>query len=125
VLVPVGRSGIAFLGDKGHFVTLGKKRIPAFSDTGHVDTTVAFAPGEKTRTLFGYSPQPVAATALTGAVTAVAWDSSTQLFRLTVHANANGTARLRIVKSFLAGDATGITSVCRLARCFGAPGPLK
>jgi hypothetical protein len=125
VLVPVGPSGIAFLGDKGHFVTLGKKRIPALSDTGHVDTTVAFAAGEKTRTLFGYSPQPVAATALSGAVTGIAWDSSTQLFKLTVHANANGTARLRIVKSFLAGGTTGITSVCRLARCFGAPGPVQ
>ena len=125
VLVPVGPSGIAFLGDKGHFVTLGKKRIPALSDTGHVDTTVAFAAGEKTRTLFGYSPQPVAATALSGAVSGIAWDSSTQLFKLTVHANANGTARLRIVKSFLAGGTTGITSVCRLARCFGAPGPVQ
>lgn len=124
VLIPVGKSGIALLGDKGHFVTLGRKRIQALTDTGHVDTTVAFAAGERTRTLFGYSPQPVAATALSGSVTAVAWDASTQLFTLSVHPNASGTAHVRIVQSFLSGDTTGTSSVCGV-RCIGAPGQLQ
>ena len=124
VLVPVGQSGIAFLGDKGHFVTLGRKRIQALSDTGHVDATVAFAAGEKTRTLFGYSPQPVAASALSGSVAAVAWDSTTQLFTLNIHPNANGIARVRIVESFLSDGASGTSSVCRM-RCIGAPGQIQ
>jgi hypothetical protein len=124
VLVPVGQSGIAFLGDKGHFVTLGRKRVQALSDAGHVDATVAFAAGEKTRTLFGYSPQPVAATALNGSVAAVAWDASTQLFTVNIHPNANGIARVRIVESFLSVDVSGTSSVCRL-RCIGAPGQVQ
>jgi len=124
VLVPAGPSGIVFLGDKGHFVTLGRKRIQALSDAGHVDATIAFAPGEKTRTLFGYSPQRVAATALSGSVAAVAWDSSTQLFTLNVHPNSSGTARVRIVQSFLSEDPAGTSSVCGL-RCIGLPGHLQ
>jgi hypothetical protein len=120
VLVSVGRSGIALLGDEGHFVTLGKKRIPALSDQGHLDATVAFAAGEKTRTLFGYSPQPVAATALAGSVAAVSWDPATQLFTLNIHPGPSGLAHVRIVQSFLAGDQTGLSTGCGL-RCIRPP----
>jgi hypothetical protein len=122
VLVPVGRSGIAFLGDKGHFVTLGKKRITALSDQGHLDATVAFAAGEKTRTLFGYSPQPIAATALAGSVAAVSWDPATQLFTLNIHPAPSGLARVRIVQSFLSGDQTGPATGCGV-RCIRQPTP--
>jgi hypothetical protein len=120
VLVPVGRSGIAFLGDKGHFVTLGKKRIPALSDQGHLDATIAFSAGEKTRTLFGYSPQAIAATALAGSVAAVSWDPATQLFTLNVHPTPSGLAHVRIVQSFLSGDQTGAATGCGL-RCIRQP----
>ena len=68
VLSAVGPSGIAFLGDRDQFVTLGKKRIPSFTDTGRVDATVAYGAGEQVRTLFGYATQPVAAVALDGSV---------------------------------------------------------
>jgi hypothetical protein len=120
VLVPVGRSGIGFLGDKGQFVTLGKKRVSGLSDQGHLDATVAFAAGERTRILFGYSPQPVAATALAGSVAAVSWDPATQLFTLNVHPGPNGVARVRVVQSFLSGDQTGPAAGCGL-RCIRQP----
>ncbi len=101
VLTPVGKSGIAFLGDKGHFVTLGKKRIPALSETGPIDLTISFAPGETERTLFGYSPFPVAARAVAGAAGKPVWDAATQIFTVTVTPAANtGVAEIRIGKPF-------------------------
>jgi hypothetical protein len=121
VLAAVGKTGIAFLGDSGQFVTLGKKRIPTLADAGRVDVTVAYSATEKVRTLFGYSPSPVSATALAGSVEAAVWDSSSQLFTVKVHPAKDGTAHLRITQSFDTND-TGSTGACRI-RCGGQPGP--
>lgn len=98
VLVAVGKSGVAFLGDKGHFVTLSKKRIPALTDTGHAEVTVAFAAGENVRTLFGYSPEAVAVNTVDGSVEAPSWDPATQLFTIRVHPSNSGGAALHIVR---------------------------
>jgi hypothetical protein len=99
VLVPIGRTGVALLGDKGHIVTLGKKRIPTLSDTGRIDLTVSFAAGENQRTLFGYSPSPVAAMAVEGSAGTPVWDSSTQLFMVAVApSGATGAAHVRIME---------------------------
>ena len=56
IAAPIGPSGIAMLGDTGHFVSLGKKRITSLSDDGTVRITIAFTPGETSRSLRGYSP---------------------------------------------------------------------
>ena len=63
VVVPVGRSGIAFLGDAGKFVSLGKQRVPRLRDDGAVPATIAFAAGERAVTLHGYAPSRPAVTA--------------------------------------------------------------
>ncbi len=99
VLAPVGTTGIAFLGDNGQFVTMGKKRIPSFSDNGRIDVSVAFAASEKVRTLFGYSPSPVAATALAGSLQSASWDPATQIFTIKVHASKAGSAHVRLTQS--------------------------
>lgn len=129
VLAPVGKTGIAFLGDSGQFVTLGKKRVPAVRDNGRLEVLVNFAPGEKARTLFGYSPQPVAATAISGSISAPAWDASTQLFTIVVHPPSggtvsSGTAGVRIVQSFLGANNTGSAGGCGTV-CIGMPLPGK
>jgi hypothetical protein len=99
VLTPIGKSGIALLGDKGNIVTLGKKRIPALSDSGRIDLTVSFAPGETERTLFGYSPFPVAVRPVAGRISGVVWDPATELFTVTVMpAGTAGAAQVRIMK---------------------------
>jgi hypothetical protein len=100
ILAAVGETGIAFLGDKGQFVTLGKARIPALTDTGKIEVSVSYAAGERVRTLFGYSPQSVSVAALEGFADIPVWDPSTQLFTIRVHPSASGMARLRIVQSF-------------------------
>jgi hypothetical protein len=99
ILSGVGKTGIAFLGDKGDFVTMGKNRIPLFVDSGRIDVLVAYGAGEQTRTLFGYSPKPVNATAVNGSIDNVSWSPSTQLFTVNVHATSAGTAHIRITQA--------------------------
>ncbi len=96
IVAPIGPSGIAFLGDTGHFVSLGKKRIVRLNDRGAVEATIAFAIGEDSRTLFGYSPSAPVVTAGAGAVAATSYDENTHLFRLTVIPDADGAAVITI-----------------------------
>jgi hypothetical protein len=88
VVAPVGASGIAFLGDAGKFVSHGDKRIEHLSDDGSVHVTVVFAAGEGPVTLHGYAPREPTATATTGGVGAVGYDTSTKLFTVTATAGA-------------------------------------
>ena len=96
VLVPVGASGIGLLGDAGHFVTMGRQRIPTASDDGGINLTVAFAPGETARTISGFSAQPLTVSSVTGSHRTAAWDPASQLFTVVVHPSSKGTATLRI-----------------------------
>ncbi len=84
IVAPVGRSGIAFLGDPDHFVSLGRKRIVGVTDGGLLEAAISFAEGETARTVHGYAPEPPIATAVKGAAGAVEYDASTQRFRVEV-----------------------------------------
>jgi len=92
IVTPIGGSGVAFLGDAEQFVSLGRKRIAALADDGTLEATIAFADGEPSRTLHGYSPSEPNVTAITGAIDSVAYDPSTQLFTVVVSAGADGRA---------------------------------
>ena len=96
IAAPIGPSGIAILGDLGQFVTAGKKRISAMSDYGVVHVNIAFANGEKSRILTGYSPSAPVARATVGAAGPVTFDSSSQIFQLPVYPASDGTASVRI-----------------------------
>jgi hypothetical protein len=96
ILAPVGPSGIAVLGDLDQFVGLGKKRVPALADDGTVQVTVAFAEGEPSRTITGYSPWPPAITAVAGAIGPIAWDRGTRLFHVAAMPGPQSTATFRI-----------------------------
>jgi hypothetical protein len=84
VVVPLGPSGIAFAGDAGKFVSLGKKRITQLSDTGTLSVSVAFAAGETSVTLHGYAASQPTASASAGSVGAVTWDAGTKMFAVPV-----------------------------------------
>ncbi|MFC0430787.1 hypothetical protein [Kutzneria buriramensis] len=92
VVAPVGRSGIAFLGDAGKFVSLGSKRVSQLSDNGSVHATVSFASNEKSVTLHGYAPSAPKATATDGAAGTVSYNSSTHLFTVSVTPGADHNA---------------------------------
>jgi hypothetical protein len=95
IVAPLGPSGIAFAGDPGKFVSLGKKRISQLSDNGTLSVSVAFASGETTVTLHGYAASQPTAAASSGAVGAVSWDSGTKMFTVPV-TPSNGAAILTL-----------------------------
>jgi hypothetical protein len=96
VLAPIGPSGMAILGDVDQFVTMGKKRVPAMTDDGAVRLTVAFADGETTRTISGYSPFAPTAHAAVGAVGQMTYDAATGQFHVPVMPGADGAAAIVI-----------------------------
>jgi hypothetical protein len=96
VVAPVGPSGIAVLGDKGHFVSMGKKRITNITDDGTVHLSVAFAGGETLRTIHGYSPNPPDVAVGDGSAGPVAYDSTSQRFSFQVGPGTDGTASVDI-----------------------------
>lgn len=96
VLAPVGPSGIAVLGDLDQFVPLGKKRVPALTDDGRVRLTVAFAPGETSRVITGYSPSQPTVTSAAGSVGPVSWSAATRLFHVAAMPGPDGMAAISI-----------------------------
>src|SRR5207249_4692822 len=84
IVAPIGPSGIGFLGDEGHFVSLGRKRVTSVRDGGALEATVAFAKGEQSRSLFGYAPSKPVVIATRGGVAEPSYDENTQLFRVSV-----------------------------------------
>ena len=103
VAAPIGRSGIAVIGDAGQFVTLGKKRIPRLVDDGSVELTVSFAAGETARTIIGYAPAaaPVV-TAQAGAADHITYDPATGRFSFAVHPDTYGNGQVRISRGLAA-----------------------
>jgi hypothetical protein len=91
IVVPVGPSGIAFLGDPGKFASLGRKRITQLTDDGRVKVTVAFAEGEKAVTLHAYAEKPPRVEASDGSAKTLFYDSSSHRFKFTV---SPGTSRV-------------------------------
>jgi hypothetical protein len=92
VIAPVGPSGIALLGDRGHFVTLGRKRITSLTDDGAVHVTVSFAAGESRRTLFGFAPSMPMVMASTGGAGDVSFDAATGIFSVELTPGPDRTA---------------------------------
>jgi hypothetical protein len=84
------------MGDLGQFVTAGKKRISAMSDYGVVHVNIAFANGEKSRILTGYSPSAPVARASAGTADPVTFDTASQRFQLAVSPGADGVAAISI-----------------------------
>ena len=95
IAVPVGRSGIAFLGATGNFASLGRARINAAADDGRVHATVAFAATEKSVQLTGYSPSRPVVT-VEGRSIAVRWDAGTGIFSTQIPAQTGGAAHVVI-----------------------------
>jgi hypothetical protein len=86
IVVPLGPSGIAFLGDQGLFAALGRKRISHLADDGAVHAMVEFAVGESQVTLHGYAPAAPVASTLDGALDEVEFDTLSHRFSVGVRA---------------------------------------
>jgi hypothetical protein len=85
VLAPVGKSGIAFLGDSGKFVSNGRQRISTCQDQpGQLSLKVLFAEAETSVVLHGFAAAPPKVSAPAWKVGAVHYDPETQHFEVEV-----------------------------------------
>jgi hypothetical protein len=80
VVAPLGPSGVAFLGDAGQFVSLGRKRVSELTDDGGLHATIEFAANEGALTLHGFAAVPPTIGATGGAIDALVYDPATQRF---------------------------------------------
>lgn len=86
IVAPVGKCGIAFLGDTDKITSTGKQRIQQLTDNDKsMKVGVLFAKGESPITLRGYSEKEV--TSDNGKVT---WDGTTHIFTVTVFGPSSG-----------------------------------
>jgi hypothetical protein len=96
VVVPVGPSGIALIGDTNKFVTLGKKRISMLSDAGVLKVTASFTAGETNLTLAGYAPSAPYIGALSGAFGSMNYDVATHFFSINIAPDKSNSATLAL-----------------------------
>lgn len=88
VVAPVGKSGIAFLGDADKFVGTGKQRIASLHDEpGKLSVNVLLANSEKSVVLHGYSATRPKATVIVGEDDDLQYDPATGHFTIEVKAD--------------------------------------
>jgi hypothetical protein len=90
VVAPVGKSGIAFLGDQGKFVGTGKERIESLTDEpGRLTVGLVLAENEKSVVLHGFATAEPKATVLAGLDDAVQFNPATHYFTVVIKPEAN------------------------------------
>jgi hypothetical protein len=70
--------------------------VPSVTDDGAIHLTVAFAAGEASRQIEGFSPGAPRVSATDGSISQAAYDRSTHRFRFTVAPGAQGGATVTI-----------------------------
>jgi hypothetical protein len=85
VVVSVGRSGVALIGDRDKFVPDGQKRLAALSEeSGRLTAKVRFAAQEKSVHLFGYAARAPEVEAKSGSTGRVLFDPASRRFDVEV-----------------------------------------
>ena len=80
IVVPLGPSGVGFLGDSGKFVSNGRKRVARIMDTGVLTARVIFSAGERRLRFYGFSLARPKVRATGAIIAEPAYDSRTSLF---------------------------------------------
>jgi len=89
-LAPVGKSGIAFLGDAGKIVATGRQRIPAVQDEpGRLTVNLTLSPTETGVTLQGYAASAPKVVVEGGTALPVSYDPTTSRFTVQIAPAAN------------------------------------
>jgi hypothetical protein len=81
IVVPVGASGIGFLGDAGKFVSNGRARIAHIDDNSVLTARVLFSTNERRVHLYGFSLVKPEIQARRAVIENLAYDPHTQLFQ--------------------------------------------
>jgi len=89
VVAPVGKSGIAFLGDQDKFVGTGRQRITSLQDeAGRLTVGVALAESEKSVVLHGYAASAPKVTMVAGQDDDVQYNPVTHYFTVEIKSDA-------------------------------------
>ena len=80
IVVPVGPSGVGFLGDTGKFVSNGRNRIARIVENGAITARVVFSAGESRLRFFGFSLSRPQVRATEATIVDLAYDPQTGLF---------------------------------------------
>ncbi len=84
-VVPFGKTGIAFFGDEGKFVSNGKQRIADLAEAdGKLTATITFAAGENSIRVFGFAKRTPKVSAQIGSVGDVSFDKNSGRFSVDV-----------------------------------------
>lgn len=95
-VAPVGKSGIAFLGDKNKFVGTGRQRIASQQDEpGKLTVEVLFAANEKSVMLHGFAPSAPKTTLFAGEDDDLQYDPATRRFNILVKPDASTAVDLK------------------------------
>lgn len=90
IIAPIGKSGIAFLGDDGKFVSTGRQRIESLrNEPGCLTVILIFAESEKSVILHGFAQTAPVVTVQSGRADLIHYNPATQLF--TVEINPDST----------------------------------
>jgi hypothetical protein len=93
IVAPVGPGGMALFGDKGKFVSMGKKRIASLEEGPHsIKAQVLFALGEDSVTLFGDAPLQPVVTVQGGSAGPAEFRKSDGYFSVQISLDANSPA---------------------------------
>ena len=85
IVARLGKSGIAFLGDAGKYISTGKQRIASIrGDSGKITVGVTFALDEPSVTLHGYAAAAPKTRVRTGSAGPVRYDPATQHFTVEI-----------------------------------------
>ncbi len=96
VLAPVAANGLALVGDASKITTLGRERIAALADQGHLATTVEFAPNEETVELSGYAERRPIIAATSGNARLLQYDPHSRTFEIRVSPGPAHTATIEV-----------------------------
>lgn len=83
IVAPFGKSGIAFLGDEGKFVSNGKQRIASLEEGARkLGVEVLLAPAEDSVTLHGYADSAPRVAARSGTARLLSYDAASGYFEV-------------------------------------------
>ncbi|BDI32515.1 hypothetical protein CCAX7_45660 [Capsulimonas corticalis] len=95
VIAPVGRSGVAFLGDAGKIVGTGRSRISSLQDApGKLTVSLVLSPTEDAVTLHGYAASAPTVSVKGGSAQPAAYNAATGYFTVQVSVSSKAPTTL-------------------------------
>jgi len=99
IVVPVGPSGVGFLGDTNKFVSNGKARVAILRNAEELFARILFSKGEERVRLNGFALAPPRVRARNGIVDNVVYDPQSRLFHFDLIAKPSAPGRVTLVLS--------------------------